>query len=324
MTNSSRRNAQTWSYPRHAAYEEQLRKSNADWFAERKYSVNSRMPYLLERWEDWPKNIILPEVGQFIQAEQNRRVKAKEGFPLHKYIHHGLSSQAMLFNLVGPLVVQNNLSPFKQAFEEGGIEWPPEEVTPKFEVENRKIFNEDSGQPTSIDLVIQGQNGIRSLFIEAKLVEHEFGGCSVFGAGDCDGRNPAQDFECCYLHHLGRQYWELMKKHGFLEGPAGTSPICPLAMYYQFFRELIFAVESGGEFVLLFDRRNPSFYCGDSPNERGLMPFLRSFVPEGISHRIYSVSIQQVVAAYQEYGGFDWLKEFKMKYGLVGQEIHGN
>jgi hypothetical protein len=73
MTNSSRRNAQSWPYPRHEAFEEKLRKSNANWFAERAYAVNGRMPYLLERWEDWPKNMILSEVAQYIQAEQKRR-----------------------------------------------------------------------------------------------------------------------------------------------------------------------------------------------------------------------------------------------------------
>jgi hypothetical protein len=326
MTNSSRHNAQTWPYPRHRDFEEQLHQSNAAWFLEHSYSVNNRMPYLLEQWEDWPKNIILPEVAQFIWSEQSRCNEDKKPFPLHKYIHHGLSSQAMLFNLVGPLVVQNNLSPLKAAFENNQIAWPPEEVTPKFEVENRNIFNEDTGQPTSIDLAIQGKDGIRSLFIEAKLVEHEFGGCSVFNGGDCDGRNPAQDFERCYLHHLGRNYWTLMEKHGFLKGPAGCGPICPLAMYYQFFRELIFAIESGGDFVLLFDQRNPTFFCGEPPNERGLMPFLQSFVPEQINCRIHSISIQQVVATYQEYGNFSWLKEFEKKYNLIspgnGLTIH--
>ncbi len=316
MINSSRRNAQLWPYQRHDAYEQRLRESDAAWFAKNKFDVNRRMTYLLERWEDWPKNILLPEVAQFVQDEQRRRGEANERFPLHKYIHHGLSSQAMLFNLVGPLVVNNDLSPLKRALEQNDIPWPPETVTPVFEVENRKIFNEDTGQPTSIDLVIRGQDSARSLFIEAKLVEREFGGCSVFVGGDCDGRNPVNNLQECYLHFLGRQYWPLLKKYGFFDGPAGTSPICPLALYYQFFRELIFAVESGGEFILLFDNRNPSFYCDGPAKERGLMPFLKTFVPENLRCRIHSISIQQVLAAYQACAGFSWLEEFKEKYAL--------
>ena len=120
MIKRSRRKAQSWSYPRHASFEEKLRTSNSNWFAKRAYAVNSRMPFLLEHWEDWPKNLILPEVAQYIQVEQKRRSDMKERFPLHKYIHHGLSSQAMLFNLVGPLVVQGDLTPFKLGLEAAG------------------------------------------------------------------------------------------------------------------------------------------------------------------------------------------------------------
>lgn len=87
--------AQSWPYPRHTAFEAILRQSNVRWFAERGYAVNKRMPYLLEHWEDWPKNIIQPEVADYILAEQIRHIDLRAGFPLHKYIHHGLSSQAM-------------------------------------------------------------------------------------------------------------------------------------------------------------------------------------------------------------------------------------
>ncbi len=65
------------------------------------------MPYLLAEWEDWGSNIILPEVAEYITKERQIR-SAKKGFPLHKYIHHGLSSQAMLLNLVGPLIVRQD------------------------------------------------------------------------------------------------------------------------------------------------------------------------------------------------------------------------
>ena len=316
MTNNSRRNAQSWPYPRHASFEAILRQSNARWFAERGYAVNSHMPYLLEHWEDWPQNIILPEVAQYIRAEQQSRIDLKQGFPLHKYIHHGLSSQAMLFNLVGPLVVQGNMEPFRLALETRGISWPLEKATPIFEVENRAIFNEDAGQPTSIDLAIRGRDNRRSLFIEAKLVEREFGGCSVFQNGDCDGRSPAQELGRCYLHHLGRLYWILLEKHGFLSGLVGSSPICPLAQYYQFFREVLFAIESGGDFVLLYDERNPSFYSNGLSGDRGLMAFLASFVPDGLRSRIHSISIQQVIETYKQTTGFAWIVEFEKKYAL--------
>ena len=313
--NNSRRKAQSWPYPQHEAFEERLRQSNADWFARRGCAVNKRMPYLLDRWEDWPQNIILPEVALYIQSERELCIQIRKPFPLHKYVHHGLSSQAMLFNLAGPLIVADNLKPLLEALRSIGVEWSSETGTAMFEMENREVFNEDAGQPTSIDLVIQNQDEPRPLFIESKLVEREFGGCSVFANGDCDGKNPLDDLGHCYLHHIGRRYWTLMQKYGFTEGLAGKSPICSFTAYYQFFREVIFALESGGIFVLLYDQRNPTFYCGES-GERGLMPFLMSFVPQELKSRIHSISIQQVVKTYQEVADFSWLEEFKKKYAL--------
>jgi len=317
---SSRRNAQSWPYPRHRDYEALLRESNARWFYEHGHRVNPKIPYLLATWEDWTKNIILPEVAEYIKAEQGRRVEQGRGFPLHKYLHHGLSSQAMLFNLTGPLVIKMDLTPLQSAFQATGIPWPTGGTTLDYELEDRGIFSEDSGQPTSIDCAIRGTNG-RPLFVEAKLVEREFGGCSVFDGGDCDGRNPAREFGKCYLHHLGRKYWTLMEKYGFLDGALGESPICPLAMYYQFFREVIFALEAGGEFVLLFDERNPSFYAGKPLTERGLMPFLLSLVPQTIKPHIHVISIQQVDATFRTLIQAAWLQDFEKKYALNMEDI---
>ena len=78
------------------------------------------------------------------------------------------------------------------------------------------MFNENYGQPTSIDLVVEGGAG-ETLYMEAKLVEPGFGGCSVFRQGDCDGRNPVGDLSQCYLHHIGRLYWDRLREHGLLD-----------------------------------------------------------------------------------------------------------
>ena len=216
MSDSSKARARTWPYPRHREFEKELRKAASAWFNDRGFAVSTRYPYILADRKEWSQNIILPEVAQYIREEYARREAQRQGFPLHKYIHHGLSSQAMLFNLVGPLIVAKDLDPLRQAFTRQGIAWPEGEVSASFEYEDRAVFNEDTGQPTSIDLVLKDGNSQPRLFVEGKLVEKEFGGCSVFEAGDCDGRNPANDFSLCYLHHLGRRYWELLDKHGFL------------------------------------------------------------------------------------------------------------
>ncbi len=310
--------AKSWPYSRHDAYERELRKVAASWFASKGFPVQKKYPFILAEWEDWPRNIILEDVAEHIKAQQAARIAGDEGFPLHKYIHHGLSSQAMLFNLIGPLIVKEDLALLKPLFESRGIEWPCGKITGEFEVEDRDVFQEQYGQPTSIDLVISRERG-PSIFIESKLVERKFGGCSVFETqGDCNGRNPANDFDSCYLHHIGRTYWPQMKQHGFLEGPLRESTICPLANYYQFFREVIFAVHKGGYFVLLHDERNPSFVAkAEGLPERGTFSFLISLLPEPLKNRVKSITIQEVLKHIKGSPGNKWASEFEAKYGLA-------
>lgn len=318
MTDSSRKRAQTWQVPRHQDFERTLRTAAAAWFADKKFSVQPKYQYILADLDHWAQNIIVPEVVNYIVAERARRQAERIGFPLHKYAHHGLSSQALLMNLAGPLIVRNDLEPLKSAFGHSEIPWPAGEVSASFEREDRTVFNEDSGQPTSIDLVIEGSGKSPALFIECKFVEREFGGCSVFGAGDCDGRNPARDFEWCFLHHIGRGYWLQLEKHGFLSGPLASNATCLLSAYYQFFREVLFAIEKQGCFILLYDERNPTFVSRIGGQPRGLYPFLLSFVPDELKPKVKAVTIQQVVAAIKSTGRHgDWIAEFERKYGLA-------
>jgi POLQ-like helicase len=90
------------------------------------------------------------------------------------------------------------------------------EVEAVFEHDDRSVFNEDNGQITSIEIILSGT--CNSLFIEAKLVERGFVGCSVFAGGDCEGRKPYPEMlGDCYLHHIGRRYWQRLNKLGFSE-----------------------------------------------------------------------------------------------------------
>ena len=294
-----------------------MRKTAATWFKEKNLAVQRKYAYILAESDSWPQNIILPEVVQYIQDEKKRSEEQKKSYPLHKYLHHGLSSQAMLFNLVGPLIVRQDLEPLKTAFEQHSVSWPVEKTTAEFEFEDRSVFNETRGQPTSIDLVIREESGTPKIFVEAKLVEKEFGGCSLFAGGDCDGRNPAGDFSLCFLNHIGRQYWPLMAKHGFLDGILGQDSTCIMASYYQFFREVLLAFELGGSFVLLCDRRSPAFLYGDEGVCRGFFPFLVSLLPPPIRDRVKLVAIQDVVNAIRCTNRHEWIGEFEKKYGDI-------
>ncbi len=315
--------AKIWPYPRQKQYEGMLRKAATRWFADRGLRTHPKYSYCLHDWTQWPHNIILPEVVAHIE-QQKAQYLGQDPFPLHKYLHHGLSSQAMLFNLIGPLLTRNDLAPLQAAFTAAEIPWPDGAVHLRLEESDRSIFNEDTGQPTSIDFIVCGENKEHSasLFVEAKLTEAAFGGCSVFAAGDCAGHNPltaAGGLATCYLHHIGRTYWTHALEQGLAHSPLAKGPICPFTAYYQFFRESLFALAKGGHFVLLYDERSPVFVKkgnnGISPN--GLWTFLLAQAPPAMAGRLHAVTIQQVVTEIETSPKHqDWIGVFKEKYGL--------
>ena len=306
---------QPWPYSRKREFERNLRSVASEWFAAHNFPVSSKMSYCLNNHEDWPNNIILPEVVQLVKDDIAKNRDAQAPFPLHRYVHHGLSSQAMLFNLLGPLVVRDDFTPLKNALKESGVDWPTGDPFTKFEHEDRSIFNERQSQPTSIDFVIGDPSVSGAIFIEGKLVEKEFGGCSVFADGDCNGENPSSDFGLCYLDHIGRTYLPVLKKHLFLDGPISRDTACPFTNHYQFYREALFALERKGTFVLLADERSPVFWPSESP-DRGLWPMLMRTVPMTARESMAYVSIQSIVREIEASNRHPWISEFKLKYGL--------
>jgi POLQ-like helicase len=320
LQSGSRQPADSWPYPHHGVFESELQRNAESYFRRKGYNVQKKKLYILAERQQWRNNIILTEVAGFIESKRNQRASQHEGFPLHAFIHHGLSSQAMLFNLIGPLVIKGDFEPIRAVLGAKGVNWPEGKVTAQFEVEDRDVFNETHGQPTSIDLVLHNDSG-PSLFIEAKFVEHEFGGCSVFKRGDCDGRNPAGQLSLCYLYHIGHRYWELMSDHDVLNDAWKSSPVCPLASYYQFFRVLLFALHHNGLFVFLHDERNPTFSCNGPDGYRGIFAFLVSTLPQVLRSKIIEVSIQELFESILKSGRHtDWTGEFAEKYGMTAGE----
>lgn len=313
---NSRQLSRTWPYSRRGQFIKQVKQSASNWFLKNHYEVDPRYSYCLARWDDWHNNIIVPEVAEYIEGLRQEYISKDHPFPLHDYIHHGLSSQALLFNLIGPLIITKDIAPLQYALQSNGLNWPGDSNEISLEYEDRHIFNEDTGQPTSIDLVIGNPDLPGSLFIECKFVETGFGGCSVFGQGDCNGANPALNLSECYLHHIGRQYWSLLKKQDFLKGHLSSDSMCILANHYQYFREILFSLEKGGTFIILSDDRNPTFACKESNSNRSLVSFLLSFVPSQFQQQVGNVSIQNVVKAIEESHRHEWINKFKSKYGI--------
>lgn len=314
---SSRQRAKQWPYPRHKQFSSTLRAAAATWFEQRQYPTHPRMPFCLAQWDDWKSNIILPEVSAYISARSADAQQREVPFPLHKYLHHGMSSQAMAFNLIGPLITRNDYSPLAAVLKAKQVPGADDVAEAVFEYEDRDVFNEDTGQPTSIDIVLKSASGRPSIFIESKFDEQEFGGCSVFSDGDCSGMNPIGKEDSCFLHFVGRKYWPLMAKYGISDKVRHDSQ-CLFTAHYQFFREVILAIEKGGTFVLLSDERSPVFKCRSGDQEKGLMPFLTALLPDAIRSRVVSISTQELVAAIeQQPRHHDWVFEFKRKYGMA-------
>lgn len=312
---NSRQKAKEWKIPRHSEFETELRDSSSNWFFKKSFPVHNKMPYCLDTWDKWKNNLILSEVADYIENFKNEKEINNKPFPLHKYAHHGLSSQSMVFNLIGPLITRNDLNPLTDLLKSKGITNNIE--TAQFEYEDRDVFNEDTGQPTSIDLVLFDSERNPKIFIESKLVETEFGGCSVFTKGDCAGGNPINELDECFLHFIGRKYWNLIEKHGFNE-KIKNEKICILVNYYQFFREILLSIDKDGYFVLLYDERSPVFYYHTGGSARGLIPLLFDFVPDKYKDRIVLVTIQEVVYSIERTSRHnDWTNDFKLKYGLI-------
>ncbi len=290
-----------------------LRRQVASYFARKGLPVQPRRPYMLDRHVSWPANIILERVARFVEQEIERRKGLKQHFALHSFVYHGLSSQALLWNLLGPLIVDERWDMLTQILRAAGIPLQGETFRAEIEVEDPKVLGEYGGQPTSLDLCLHTKKGER-VFVEFKFTEAGFGGCSAFGNGDCDGRNPAHKFDLCYLHRIGRRYWSLMQDHEILTGDLLTDTQCPFTNLYQAYRLILYTLEQEGYFLLLYDARNPAFVVVDSQGcRRGLFIRVLESLPDHIRARCHTLSVQQVLGELEPHG-LEWLPELTGKH----------
>jgi len=300
--------------PRRTDWLPELRAQVAAYFAEKGLAVRSTAPYILAGGKQrWPLNIIDPEVVAMTRTIMAERRAEGYPFPLHRWIRHGLSSQALLFNLIGPVLLARRWDVFDAILESAGIALSGLVVDAKLEEEDRSIFNEGRGQPTSVDLYLQTDQG-ETVCAEFKFTENGFGECSVFESGDCDGRNPGSDFYLCYLHAIGRTYWPLMQRHGLITDNLEATSICPFMTLYQAYRILMFALERGGHFLLIHDERNPSFAWTSTSVDRGAFALFYELLPASAQRRCHRISAQAVIEILERVFPFRTLEEVKAKY----------
>ena len=148
-----------------------MRETAANYFVEMGYGVEHKYPFILADWADRPNNIIVREVVDHVDELRRRREAAGEMFALNNYIHHGLSSQGMLFIFIGHLIVRRDLDLLKTIFGRLSVEWPKGQLEAILEFEDRDVFNENSGQPTSIDLDTTDEADNPFVFAEFKFTQ---------------------------------------------------------------------------------------------------------------------------------------------------------
>lgn len=306
--------AQTlWPYSRRSGWIGAQRRTVTAYFKKRNIPVNSS-GYILADRTAWEGNLVDAALKLWLLELQRERQAKGNAFPIHKWIHHGLSSQALLVNLLGPVLRERRWDVMDEVLKQAKLPLAGRIMSVDLEHENRDVFDEHRGQPTSFDLACDTDANER-VFIEFKFTEAEFGGCSIFQKGDCDGANAATDHSSCYLHHIGRGYWDAMDRHG-LTATVRSDATCPFAYLYQAYRELLFALERGGNYLLIYDARNSAFVSPGPVGARGLWPRWRASLPAHIQALTFSITIQQVADILEQLG-CGWIAELREKHDLL-------
>ena len=187
------------------------------------------------------------------------------------------------------------------------------------------------GEPrrTSVDVMARGPQ--RSVAVECKFTEQEFGTCSRprlrpadarYFAQHCDGSYRVQRdrFERCALTEIGIRYWEYLP-HLFGWAEDRDHVPCPFGGVYQLARNALAAAvtpkgalePSGGHVLVVYDARNPAFLAIGNADRQWRSVTTACQVP-GLLRRL---SWQRLVAELTRAPELTYLVEgMRMKYGL--------
>jgi len=303
------------------AFEAELQATAATWFRKHGHPVRKDMNSCISEPNLWHHNIILPEVARLIRitaSTWNRRLPGVAS-RFEGTLHHGLSTHAMAFNLLGPLVTRKDLAPIKAAFKAVGGWGHWDELYAYFEAHDRKVFNELRGIPACLDFAIMG-NG-NGLFMDVIFTQSGFGGCPHIQDGSCDGKNPCSfgKLSECALARSGNTLWTRMEEWEMSEATRIDGDTCPFVNYYAFFRSLMYSLVKDGVYILIYDERNPLFVQRDAKGNLvgGLCQQLSESLPRHIWSRVGAFTVQDLVRAIEKSGRHgDWIQKFKDKYGI--------
>lgn len=169
--------------------------------------------------------------------------------------------------------------------------------------------------PSQIE-TLKDETNEPKILIEAKLVEKSFGYCSRLQSAVCSGLNPVNGiFEKeCELVSIGREYWKVLIENDVLTEETLKGPTCPMAVFYQFYREVGFAVKTNAQLVFLVDERNTFF----SPSTDSSLPNrLIKSLKANIQQKVKIVTIQRIFAEIAKFfQDQNWVESLAEKYNL--------
>ena len=114
-----------------------------------------------------------------------------------------------------------------------------------------------------------------------------------------------------------------MRQHGLLESGLQRDTWCPFINHYQFYRELLLALQKGGYFVLLGDARSPVFVRQDRGVAKGTRSRLVALLSPRVRSSVAYLTVQQLVERAEQIGGHDWTAAFRAKYVLRNESQTG-
>lgn len=264
--------------------EKEQQKIAAEWFesnkvavcADRKYIAKKPAGNILWALDDIQKHIELPR--SIVNKLQEN--EATESF---RDIKNGTSSQALLINLLGMCSASDLSAMFDCAFDAPKI---------TLEYSGQNILGEKRpGHSTAIDAYIEDAKG--NICIEMKYCENTFG-TTPKALEDYNDlvTEYAQILQKMKIQTDGKAFRESFKKN------------------FQFWRNVMFARETGAKFVLICHKDNKKFsaeawnaLCGE--------------LPENMRKQCIRLTIQEIAARLEASANPPaWLETFRERYGL--------
>ncbi len=135
--------------------------------------------------------------------------------------------------------------------------------------------------------------------------------------GLADGKNPVDELSRCYLHHWGDNITGAIEETWIpRKGFDGHRLICPLAIYYQYFRRVLFAIESLEILCCCTVKEIQHSTVIIELGSRLIYRFVYLPTRRFEIKNTCSISLQKIILSFEKNENFDWIEDFKNKYAI--------